>query len=148
MTDTGETKTENEDGGLEAAAPPSETAPAPSIEPAAASSPERVAVSAPVPIAVPAAGRRNTLSIVSFVAAIAYFGAAVGIGAAGEKAPLWLAVLPAAAVITGTIARGQTMRNGRGGSLLALAGLVLGYLALALLAFGWALVLLTAHTQT
>jgi len=85
----------------------------------------------------------NTLAVVSLVAGVGYFAIAVGLGVSGRTAPLWLVVVPAVAVFAGYGARSQTMRNGRGGSYLALLGLVLGFVALALLAFGWALSLLT-----
>ena len=87
----------------------------------------------------------NALAVVSFIAAVLYFAVAIGLGVAGHTAPIWLVVLPLVAVIGGYVARGQTMRNGRGGSYLALLGLVLGFIALALLAFGLALALLTAR---
>jgi hypothetical protein len=112
------------------------------------SEPEPVAVPATQPVAVPAtepARGPNTLAVVSLVVALVYFGIAIGLGIAGHTAPIWLAVLPVGGVLAGYVARGQTMRNGRGGSYLALIGLALGYIALALLAFGFALALLTAR---
>ncbi|MFI5281977.1 MAG: hypothetical protein ACHQ0J_02465 [Candidatus Dormibacterales bacterium] len=87
----------------------------------------------------------NTLALVSFIAAVLYFGVAIGLGVAGHTAPIWLVVLPLVAVLAGYVARGQTQRNGRGGSYLALLGMVFGFIALALLAFGLALALLTAR---
>ncbi len=85
------------------------------------------------------------LAVVSLIAAVAYFAIAIGLGLAGRTAPILLGVLPVGAVLAGYVARAQTMRNGRGGSYLALFGMVLGYVALALLAFGFALALLTAR---
>jgi hypothetical protein len=87
----------------------------------------------------------NPLAVFSLLAALLYFAVAIGLGVAGMTAPAWLGLLPLAAVVAGYIAREQTVRNRRGGSYLALAGLVLGFVALALLAFGWALVLLTGR---
>jgi len=111
-------------------------------EPAGASAVEPVA---PKPSVEPARGP-NALAVVSLVAALAYFAVAIVLGLASRTAPIWLAGLPLIAVFAGYAARAQTMRNGRGGSYLALLGLVLGYIALALLAFGLTLALLTARS--
>ena len=82
------------------------------------------------------------MAVFSVLTAVSYLAAGVWLGLNGTTAPIWLPVLPFVAVIAAYIARGQTARNGRGGSYLALIGLVLGYIGLALLAFGWALKLL------
>jgi len=103
------------------------------------------ALKPPPGAAASSAGPFNTLALVSLVAALVYFAVGIGLGVAGWTAPVWLAGLPVIAVVAGYVARGQTVRNGRGGSYLALAGLVLGFVALALLAFGWALVLLAGR---
>jgi hypothetical protein len=71
------------------------------------------------PVAYPPARRTNSMAIVSLVAGIAAF----------VLVPLVAGVV---AVITGHVARGQIRRTGEDGNGLALAGLILGYLNLAL----------------
>jgi hypothetical protein len=78
--------------------------------------------SPPHPPAV-AARPTNTLAIVSLVLGVASYFALPVIGAI-------------AAVVTGHLARGQIRRTGEDGAGLALAGLVLGYIHLALAAIG------------
>jgi len=65
----------------------------------------------------------NTLAIVSLVLGIASYVVVPIIGAI-------------AAVVTGHMARGQIKQTGEGGSGLALAGLILGYVHLALAVIG------------
>jgi len=71
----------------------------------------------------------NTLAVVSLVLGIASYVVLPLVGAV-------------AAIITGHMARGQISRTGEGGSGMALAGLILGYLHLVLAAILIALVLI------
>lgn len=65
----------------------------------------------------------NTLAVVSLVLGIASYFVVPVVGAI-------------AAVITGHIARGQIRQTGEGGAGMALAGLILGYVHLALVVIG------------
>jgi hypothetical protein len=72
-------------------------------------------------------GHTNTLAIVSLVAAIGSFFAHVIPGIGGFTVAL-------VAVITGHMARGQIKKTGEQGMGMATAGLIIGYIHLALLA--------------
>ncbi len=87
------------------------------------------AVVPPPPQGMVAAGatQTNTLAIVSLVAGIGSFLAHVIPFVGGLTAAI-------VAVVTGHIARGQIRRTGEQGAGLALAGLILGYVHLALIA--------------
>src|SRR5262245_13274649 len=80
----------------------------------------------PPPPAMAARPPTNTLAIVRLVLGIASYFALPLIGAI-------------AAVVTGHLARGQIRRTGEDGAGLALAGLVLGYIHIALAAIGIAI---------
>lgn len=89
--------------------------------------------STPVPVAPPGSmvttgpGHTNTLAIVSLVAAIGSFFAHIIPGIGGFTVAL-------VAVITGHMARGQIKRTGEQGMGMATAGLIIGYVHLALIA--------------
>lgn len=73
---------------------------------------------------VAAPSRTNTLAIVSFVTAlVAPLGHFTGVGG------ITLIVI---SIVTGHMARGQIRRTGEGGDALALAGLIISYVHLAL----------------
>ncbi len=74
----------------------------------------------------PAAGQTNTLAIISLVAGIGSFFAHVVPGVGGFTVAL-------VAVITGHLARGQIKKTGEGGMGMATAGLIIGYVHLALI---------------
>lgn len=73
----------------------------------------------------------NTLAIISLVAGIGSYVVVPVIGAV-------------VAIVTGHMARGQIRRTGEGGGGLALAGLVLGYIHLVLVAILIAIVVIVA----
>jgi len=117
--------------------PPSDLPPPPPAPQAPASTPTQIvgqqaAPASTVPhvppgsLATPAAGQTNTLAVVSLVAAIGSFFAHVIPGAGGFTVAL-------IAVITGHMARSQIKRTGEQGWGLATAGLIIGYIHLALI---------------
>ena len=90
----------------------------------------------PVPPPAPAAGApvyavrpTNTLAVVSLVAGVACWVVVPFVGAI-------------VAVVTGHMARSQIRRTGEGGDGMALAGLILGYIHLALVVVGVGIVIL------
>lgn len=85
------------------------------------------------------------LAVASLVLGAGYFVIEISLGLAGRAGPIVLIALPVAAVGSGYVARGQIWRNRQRGRLMASGGVALGYIGLALLAFGWALTLLTFH---
>jgi hypothetical protein len=86
-------------------------------------------------VAAAPATRTNTLAVISLVAAIGSFFAHVVPGIGGFTVAL-------VAVITGHMAKGQIKKTGEGGMGLANAGLIIGYIHLALLVLGFLLVIL------
>ena len=92
---------------------------------------QQTAPSTTVPAAPPgsmatAPGQTNTLAVVSLVAAIASFFAHIIPAVGGFTVAL-------IAVITGHIARGQIKRTGEQGMGIATAGMVIGYIHIALI---------------
>jgi hypothetical protein len=79
--------------------------------------------------------KTNTLAVISLVAAIGSFFAHVVPGIGGFTVAL-------VAVITGHMAKGQIKKTGEGGMGIANAGLIIGYIHLALIVLGVLVVLL------
>jgi hypothetical protein len=79
------------------------------------------------------------------VLAAGYFVVGISVGFMGRSVPSWFIAIPVAAVIAGYVARGQIWRNRQRGRSIASAGVTLGYVALALLAFGWALSMIASR---
>ena len=108
--------------------PPSELPPQPAPDPTQIAG-QQTAPSTPVPagVAVAASMQTNTLAVVSLVTAIGSFLAHIIPFVGGFT-------LSVVAIITGHMARGQIKKTGEQGSGLALAGLIIGYTHLALIA--------------
>jgi len=126
-----------------------EQAPEPSPEPAlaektAASSSETSTSSSTPPSSAAAESQINYLAAASLVLGAGYFVVGISLGASGLTLPIWFMALPVAAVVVGYVARGQIWRDRQRGRLMANLGVTLGYVGLALLAFGWVLSRLTS----
>jgi hypothetical protein len=90
-------------------------------------------------------GGVNGLSVVSLAVGATYFVIGFSLALAGAGPYYWLLVFPLVAVIAGHVARRQTKRTGQRGGRIATAGLIVGYLTLALVAFSVMLGLVFSH---